>query len=76
MELFFLLRSVLPLTQVLMIYRISLDKIVDSYLMLDNPNTVMHDSLAIRLSSVEDVKKISRLSSRQLLIKGWTTLQV
>lgn len=33
-----------------------LDKIVDCYLMLDNPNTVMRDLLAMRLNSAEDVK--------------------
>lgn len=31
-------------------------KIVDCYLMLDNPNRVMHDLLAMRLNSADDVK--------------------
>ena len=33
-----------------------LDKIVECYLMLDNPNMVMHDLLAMRLNSADDVK--------------------
>lgn len=31
-------------------------KIVDCYLMLDNPNRVMHDLLAMRLNNADDVK--------------------